>query len=229
MPCTLNPTRAARSLLAYAAAVCCCFCCCCCCLLLLLAAAAAAAACLQVACTLFYSDVNVTQPAPGSTIRLCKSSWSDTREFNKVAYEVGTGTGKPIPETQEVRDAGGHARFLVVAQSAQIQEGGVEPLSTHVLFSPDSPRCCTVLGECTLSRSVRTHAVRCASWPDRRAVGLWCRRLLCAGCCKSLTLPCLTRRPAATYFAPAWSPTPTGALNRLPTNGFVLSAVLPAA
>jgi hypothetical protein len=73
-----------------------------------LTAAAAAAAALvfpQVACTLFYSDVNVTQPAPASSIRLCKSSWSDIQEFNKVAYEVGTGTGKPIPETQEVRDS----------------------------------------------------------------------------------------------------------------------------
>jgi hypothetical protein len=63
--------------------------------------------CLQVACTLFYSDVNVTQPAPNSRIRMCKSSWADTREFNKVAFEVGTGTGKPIPEIQEVRDSCG--------------------------------------------------------------------------------------------------------------------------
>jgi hypothetical protein len=59
---------------------------------------------LQVACTLFYSDVNVTQPALGTRIRLCKDdAWKDIREFNKVAREVGTGTGKPILEPQEVR------------------------------------------------------------------------------------------------------------------------------
>ncbi|WIA36815.1 hypothetical protein OEZ86_008070 [Tetradesmus obliquus] len=55
-----------------------------------------------VACSLFYSDVNVTQPAPGSIIRLCNSDWSSTSVFNKVAYEVGSGTYRRIPETQEV-------------------------------------------------------------------------------------------------------------------------------
>jgi hypothetical protein len=67
---------------------------------------------LQVACTLFYSDVNVAQPERGSPIRLCKTSWSDTSEFNKVAYEVGSGEYKIIPEIQEVRGSSGRAAHL---------------------------------------------------------------------------------------------------------------------
>lgn len=61
------------------------------------------AAVLQVACTLTYSDLNVTQVAPGSRIKLCKPSWSDVQEFNAVAMEVGSGRGdNNIPETQQV-------------------------------------------------------------------------------------------------------------------------------
>ncbi|WIA41425.1 hypothetical protein OEZ86_005008 [Tetradesmus obliquus] len=56
-----------------------------------------------VGCSLFYSDVNVTTPAPGSRIRLCNSAWGNsTTDFNDVAKEVGTGTNRVIPETQEV-------------------------------------------------------------------------------------------------------------------------------
>ncbi|WIA41421.1 hypothetical protein OEZ86_005004 [Tetradesmus obliquus] len=55
-----------------------------------------------VACNLLYSDVNVTQPAPGSIIRVCNPDWSDTRVFNKVAYEVGSRMYLLIPEQQEV-------------------------------------------------------------------------------------------------------------------------------
>jgi hypothetical protein len=63
---------------------------------------------LQVACMLYYTDVNVTQLAPGSRIRMCKPTWNDTLEFNKVAVEVETGTtDKRIPEAQEVRDSCG--------------------------------------------------------------------------------------------------------------------------
>ncbi|WIA41427.1 hypothetical protein OEZ86_005009 [Tetradesmus obliquus] len=56
-----------------------------------------------VACSLFYSDVNVTQPAPGSVIRVCNPDWSDDIDlFNEVAYEQGTGIYRLIPEKQEV-------------------------------------------------------------------------------------------------------------------------------
>lgn len=58
---------------------------------------------MQVACSLFYSDVNVTQPATGSSIRLCNPSYDDIAEFNAVAYEAGTGIYPRIPEKQEVR------------------------------------------------------------------------------------------------------------------------------
>jgi hypothetical protein len=65
-------------------------------------ACCAALAVLQVGCTLFYSDVEVSQPPPGSVVRLFKSSWGDIREFNTVAYETGTAVYGKIPATQEV-------------------------------------------------------------------------------------------------------------------------------
>jgi hypothetical protein len=58
---------------------------------------------LQVACTLFYSDVNVTELAPDSRVRLCNPDWQDIREFNAVAYEVGSARYRRIPQKQEVR------------------------------------------------------------------------------------------------------------------------------
>jgi hypothetical protein len=58
---------------------------------------------LQVACTLLYSDVNVTELAPGSRIQLCNADWQDIREFNAVAYEVGSARYRRIPQRQQVR------------------------------------------------------------------------------------------------------------------------------
>lgn len=59
---------------------------------------------LQVACTLFYSDVNVTQLEPGRVIKVCKGSWTEIQDFNAVAWESGSGrNGIDLPEAQQVR------------------------------------------------------------------------------------------------------------------------------
>ncbi|WIA21131.1 hypothetical protein OEZ85_005443 [Tetradesmus obliquus] len=55
-----------------------------------------------VGCSLFYSDVNVTQLAPGSSISLCNAGFDSITIFNEVAYEVGTRIYDLIPEKQEV-------------------------------------------------------------------------------------------------------------------------------
>ncbi|KAF6255687.1 hypothetical protein COO60DRAFT_193116 [Scenedesmus sp. NREL 46B-D3] len=97
-----------------------------------------------VACTLFYSDVNVTQLEAGRVIKVCKGSWTDIQEFNAVAWERGSGrNGIDLPERQQVA-------LRKVLQTIDYQMSNQEA-SAHVRCSaiePNSENWCAVCSIC---------------------------------------------------------------------------------